>query len=767
MSINERARAALLYPKRFDWPVFPAKGKVPLTPNGFRDATKDPTQIRAWWREYPDANVAIPTGSISGFDALDIDLRHGGEGSLDELVRQHGPLPETAESLTGGGGHHVLFKHGEGVKNAADIKPGIDVRGDGGYIVVPPSMHESGRSYAWEQSSRPEDVDIAEWPRWLLALLPSRNGSTPPAPAVGEEIPEGRRNATFCSLAGTMRARDMSRGAIEAALFEENKKCSPPLSENEIKKIAGSVSRYPAPEPTKPSKAPSGGFAGSEPERFGEAEWPEPEALPEGLPPVEPFPFELLPGSLRPWVEDIAERMQCPPDYLAVGAMVALGATVGRQVGIRPRRQDDWLVVPNLWGIAVGNPGLMKSPALAEVLKPLRRLEAEARDEYQGIVVEYEAERMVADAEKKQAEDEVKKAVKEGVGDPKAMALEAVNAAVQEPQRQRYIVNDTTVEKLGELLAANLRGLMLFRDELSGFLRMLDKEGNEGARAFYLEGWAGSGAEFTYDRIGRGTIDLPPPCISVLGAMTNGTWTSYVYRAAQGGVGDDGLVQRFQLAVWPDTSGKWENHDRWPNAKAKDDAYAVYYRLDKLTDVDASEESIPFVRFTAEAHSIFDAWRTELENRIRNDDESPMILAHLGKYRSLIPSLALLYSLAENEPGDVGVEALEVACAWGEYLESHARRLYSAALTPETAAARALARRIEKGNLPRQFSIRDVYQKGWQYLTTPVVVREAAKLLEAHYWLRVDIVKTKGRSTEICTVNPKVCVKETGNGQVA
>ena len=248
-------KAALAYAERFGWPVFPAKGKVPLTPNGFRDATKDPSQIEAWWRQHPDANVAIPTGPTTGVDALDIDPRHGGEDSLDELVRQHGPLPDTAESLTGGGGRHVLFKHRGGVKNAAAILPGLDVRGEGGYIVVPPSLHESGLSYNWEESSRPDQVDIAEWPQWLLRFLPRRPGSSGgPKTAVGEEIPEGRRNATLCSYGGTMCTRGMSHDAIEAALIDENKKCSPSLLKTEVKKIAWSVSRYPAPEPTSPPK---------------------------------------------------------------------------------------------------------------------------------------------------------------------------------------------------------------------------------------------------------------------------------------------------------------------------------------------------------------------------------------------------------------------------------------------------------------------------------------------------------------------------------
>ena len=106
------------------------------------------------------------------------------------------------------------------------------------------------------------------------------------------------------------------------------------------------------------------------------APWPAPQPIPSGLPPVPVFDERLLPSALASWVADIAERAQCPPDFVAVGALVAAAAVIGRQVAIRPKRADDWTVIPNLWGLAVGRPGLMKSVALAEALRPLAPLMA-------------------------------------------------------------------------------------------------------------------------------------------------------------------------------------------------------------------------------------------------------------------------------------------------------------------------------------------------------------------------------------------------------
>ena len=107
------------------------------------------------------------------------------------------------------------------------------------------------------------------------------------------------------------------------------------------------------------------------PETARVAAWPEPQPVPRGRPPVPAFNVAWLPDVLAAWVADVADRVQCPPDFVAVGGLVAAAAVIGRKVAIRPKQQDDWAVVPNLWGLAVGPPGSLKSPALAEALRPL------------------------------------------------------------------------------------------------------------------------------------------------------------------------------------------------------------------------------------------------------------------------------------------------------------------------------------------------------------------------------------------------------------
>ncbi len=486
--------------------------------------------------------------------------------------------------------------------------------------------------------------------------------------------------------------------------------------------------------------------------------WPAPESLPAGLPPVEPFNERLLPPSLRPWIADVGDRMQCPADFPAVGAVVCLGSVVGRQVAIRPKALDDWTVVPNLWGGVVGRPSLLKTPALGEPMKLVEALEAEARAAFEADEAKHRAEVAIAEAQAKHAKAELAKAVK--AGDSlriQALAMEAAEEPAP-PTRRRYLTTDSTVEKLGELLRDNPRGILVFRDELVGFLKSLDAEGRVGSRAFYLEGWNGTGSRID-DRIGRGTTDVPAVCISILGGIQPGPLSAYLAGALKGGVGDDGLMQRFQLLVWPDAPRTWVNVDRKPDTAARQAAREVFKRLDALDPaaLGASLEDgdrLPWLRFDAAAQAEFDRWRDELEARLRAGDLHPAMEAHLAKYRSLAPSLALLFHLADNpEGGPVGAPSLLRALAWCEYLETHARRLYAPALAPGMDAARELDQRLAA--LPDPFKARDVYRHGWRALDREGT---AAALVILEDFGRVRAERTDptqgGRPTTVYRVHP-------------
>lgn len=491
------------------------------------------------------------------------------------------------------------------------------------------------------------------------------------------------------------------------------------------------------------------------------AAWPEPLPIPDALPPVEPFDHVLLPESLRPWVQDIAERMQCPPDFVGAGAMVALSSVIGRKAVIRPKRHDDWEVVPNLWGAIVGRPGVMKSPALAEVLKPLGRLQATASERHAEAMQEHQINAQLDEMAGKAAKDKAAGLVRQGkVSEAKrVLAEDAEQCASNPPALRRYRVNDATVEALGEILIENPWGVLAYRDELNGLLRSLDKEGQEGARAFYLQGYDGNQA-YTSDRIMRGkNMTIPAVCIAMLGGIQPGKLQAYVHDAVSGGAGDDGLLQRFGLLVWPDVPKRWRNVDRYPDAAAKSRAFQVFQALDALlpgTDPDTGEAVPAQYRFTAEAQAEFDDWRCELEHELRSNELHPAFESHLSKYRKLVPALALVCALADGQQ-EVGLDSLLRALAWGDYLRSHAARAYAAGAGMRHERARALLAKIASGKVQDGFSPRDIYLKGWATLADRQAVRDATELLLDLGHLRMiqsDPGAAGGRPSVAFKVNP-------------
>jgi hypothetical protein len=234
-------QAALEYLRR-GWAVLPiAPGtKRPLVPwEKYQHRHPTEAEVVGWWTRWPDAQVAIVTGAVSGLVVLDED----GPEAQEALRDKH--LPATPTVRTSKGWHRYFRHPGFECRNFARKLPGLDFRGDGGYVLAPPSLHPSGRRYEWANTLSPDDVPLAPCPDWLLDLLR-------PVPS-GEPIPKGQRNSTLVSLAGTMRRRGMTQQEIETALLAVNaRRCVPPLPEEEVRAIARSVARYAPAEAKRP-----------------------------------------------------------------------------------------------------------------------------------------------------------------------------------------------------------------------------------------------------------------------------------------------------------------------------------------------------------------------------------------------------------------------------------------------------------------------------------------------------------------------------------
>jgi hypothetical protein len=219
--------------------------------------------------------------------------------------------------------------------------------------------------------------------------------------------------------------------------------------------------------------------------RDASAPWPAPMPIASTLPPVAPFSVDLLPKVLADYVFDVADRQQSPPDFVAVAALCGLSSVIGNKVRIRPKEHDDWEIVPNLWGAPIGPPSAMKTPAMRSALGPIYALQDRLRNEWEAAQCEAAMEDALSNLDAKDAKKKAEKALKGGDRDEAKRLLKEANGGAEREDVPcpRLVVNDATVEKLGELMNQNPRGLLLVRDVLPGFLARLESEDFQSERA--------------------------------------------------------------------------------------------------------------------------------------------------------------------------------------------------------------------------------------------------------------------------------------------
>lgn len=452
--------------------------------------------------------------------------------------------------------------------------------------------------------------------------------------------------------------------------------------------------------------------------------WAAPVAITSSLPPVDPFDPEMLPEALRGYVFDVADRQQSVPDFVAVAALCGLAAMIGNRVRVGPKQNDDWIEVPNLWGAIIGPPSAMKSPAMQSALGPVYALQDEMRRVWQATIEAGDIDDVLSSFDEKEAKKRAAKAIKDGDREAARSILAGLQKDDEDaPPCPRIVVNDATVEKLGELLNENPRGLLLMRDELPGFLARMESEEYASERAFYLEAFNGSG-RFTYDRIGRGTVHIANCTLSLIGGVQPSRIAPIV-RGAITGTSNDGLIQRLQLAVWPDLRSSWRWVDRHPSKEARD-AFEKVFR--DLHEFPLGRPDQPLVlRFSPDGQDLFRAWMEEIQTEARAGNLSPVLEAHLLKMPKTVASLALLFELIDGGKFEIGRTATLRALAWADYLRSHARRLYASGGTMVEDGARLIIER--RAQLPDEFSARDVYRKHWAGLSDGETVADAIELL--------------------------------------
>lgn len=550
-------------------PVFPcnADNKKPLTEHGFKDATTSSQIIDQWASKYPNALVGIPTGERTGVTVLDFDPE------CDATAEQMLPgLPESLMHKTPSGGVHALFKYtseaGTIGTDVIQIPPGvcscgecqIDLRNDGGYIIVPGSVMADGGRYTVISK-----VQLAEMPHGILAKLQTHKRKRKRVLADPTAMfREGQRNSTLASLAGTMRSRGMSQATIEAALLIENQeRCEPPLEESEVSAIAMSIGKYPSGVSERGHLVNSDSSVSSQGDISG----------------IPPFPSESLPAVVRKFCEEAAPAIGVPVEMVACPLFAYAGATIGNRQCIQLK--PGFVEYPQLWIATVAPPGTAKSPADGAARMPIDELQTEAKN-----VFDLDA-------------DHYRNELQQWKDSPKETRGDAPTA----PDLQHYYSTDTTIEALGRILESS-PGVALSRDEFVGWVNSMDayKGGKGSERQHHLSAW--SGAPIKVDRKTSDPVFVQHPVVSVTGGVQPDVMIDLAVEAGR----RDGFLERILWSV-PNTKPSL-----WSDAEVSREASTALLAL--FRHLRRPEASLSPVCLSRGAYRLFTSWYNENQKSI-------------------------------------------------------------------------------------------------------------------------------------------------------
>ena len=523
--------------------------------------------------------------------------------------------------------------------------------------------------------------------------------------------------------------------------------------------------------------------------------WEKPRPFNIGLPPVTPFDIRCLPLCLRALVQDASELIGVPIEFAAAAVLSALAGAVGRRAFVYPREfNKKWKESLNLWGGLIAGPGDKKTPLMNAIFEPLNRIRLEWDKEYAMLEEAYknkldqhekevkkieaankkrEKERDKAKSEKSillTAEDVGKLVSKDDVGKQVRQSVVEVPANEQPPVppvppfKRVFMVNEGTPEWLQDANAMNPEGLFSVRDELSGLVVEMDSKGRELERPLWLAAWSGN-TVYGVGRLSReGKTGVL--CWSLFGGFQPDTVRKFLESCMDV---VDGLFPRFQVFVWPDpldAAGR-KGADRPADEEAIRSTEKIFRTL-----LEMKEEQLEFHFAKGEAQETFNQWYDDLSARIAAEPTTHMRI-HLAKYAGLMPILAGLFQLADivaayNEHSKLGdaplsgsreidVEHAKQAITTVNWLESHARRIYSCIKSPFRVSMESLAKHLCDGDLEDGFTVRDVRLNNWKHLGENAEIEDAVTGFEELDWLRQRAPKSNpkgGRPTKVWDINP-------------
>jgi DNA polymerase I-like protein with 3'-5' exonuclease and polymerase domains len=753
--------AALEYAGR-GWLVFPVPPSTKKShksaehSNGVAwGATRNPDEIRRDWTRWPDAGVGVVTGSESGIWVLEADTvaGHGVDGlaSVTALEQHYGALPNTLMAESPSGSVHRYFKHpgnGQKIKSTdSKLALGVDIRGDGGMVVAPPSVRPGKGSYRWVNGP-----PIAEAPAWLLERVyeqPHEQCATEPQ-ADSERVAAALAAITNADVGWDewnrigMAAWRATGGSGEGyAAFEQWSAKSP---KHDAKATRERWQHYFDSPPTEigagtlfylangggQDEAPNADAATEPPKGDGDG-GATPHVAQETIEPVDlwaemrtpPLPQELLPRVIANFAGIQGELMGCDPAGLAMGALTCCGVAIPDCVQIQPKRFDpSWLEGPRLWTGLIGYVSSMKSPMMRVITRPIRRIDAEMARAYAQAMLAYKQ----LDKEKKRT--------------------------AEEPRHTRIRIEDATPEAIQPILRDSPDGVLLERDELAAFFGGIEKyaagRGSAGAtRGFYLQAY--QGGSYNWDRITRGSGFIPNLSISILG----GIQPNVIYGIADTG-DDDGLIQRL-CPIMLHSSGKDIDAQQPSATEAYEQLINRLHSMPRgfVAPLKFDDSALKVRERLAQKH-------LELAKAFEVLDSK--FAAHIGKYNGLFARLCLIWHTIEHIDagawsGSVEAETAErVAEFMHSFLLPHAQAFYLGLLGRAKEHERLLALGgyilVHK---PEFLTARDV-QRGIRTMNKldKKDVDPLFNHLEAYGWVDQIPGMRMGRPTVRWRVNPRV-----------
>lgn len=503
-------------------------------------------------------------------------------------------------------------------------------------------------------------------------------------------------------------------------------------------------------------------------------EWgePEPLSLDEHYP-IPPIDLALIPEWILAFILDIADLMQAPIAYLMAALFPIVSGVVGRKAFVRPKRFDTtWVEVLVIWSASIGAASTLKTPSEQRLFAPVENLDKQAHREHEAKLKGWQQANAKALKTKDKLEKKQTKGALSSIEETQLQEAEADLQAAEatKPVCRRILVGNVTMAALQVILAENPQGILQKRDELSGFLARLQTWEAQEERAFILECFNGKNY-VPFDRIGRGKIVAETLCMSIFGGIQPVKLRQLVLNDIGAG-GTDGLLPRFQVLLIGTPPERWEYVDRPHDATAETRYETFISNLHQWQPAAQATElgyqltsdGIPVFRFDPEAQRVFEEWYKELNRLLPHVEREHSALAeHFGKYRGLMPKLALLLHIIEHEaknvPAQIGLRTTLQAAAWVEHLAFHARAIYLRRQDRHNAEPiKALLEKIRQNKIIDGMSISEILRKDWSGLKDETAIRNALELLEEHGWIRLtDAVPGRkgGRPTQRLAINPR------------